>query len=422
MNQNKKSSSSFLSGLIFGLLAAVLLCCALVLGFQVQRAKDAEKEIDPSSQISVLPKPSEEVKEEISSYEMDEKIEGLITLINEKYYKDDVDMDQLMDGIYHGLMDAVGDPYTRYYSPEEFQGLLEDTTGRYSGIGAYVRYDTTLNYPVISKPIPGSPAEEVGLMPEDILIEVDGESVYDMGDLDAVVKLIKGEEGTTVNVTILRGKDKERLEFTIQRRKITVETVTYELYDDKMAYMQITSFDTVTPTQFLKAKLELEKGGMKGLILDLRGNPGGSLAAVVTIAKQLLPKGLIVYIEDRYGERVEYECSGKNEIDIPMVVLIDKGSASASELLSGAIQDYGVGTLIGTTSYGKGIVQDIIPLDDGSAIKITTSSYFTPKGRNIHGTGIEPDIICEFDSEAYVNDGYDNQLEKAKEVLSEMMK
>ena len=160
---------------------------------------------------------------------------------------------------------------------------------------------------------------------------------------------------------------------------------------------------------------------MKGLLLDLRGNPGGSVNAVVDIARQLLPEGLVVYTEDKYGKREEYSCDGANEFELPLVVLVDGNSASASELLSGAIQDYQKGTLVGTTTFGKGIVQQMLKLRDGSAIKITISSYYTPGGRTIHGIGIEPDVVCPFDGEAYYDNGYDNQLEKAKEVLAEMM-
>jgi len=175
----------------------------------------------------------------------------------------------------------------------------------------------------------------------------------------------------------------------------------------------------VTVDQFADALDQARSSGMESMILDLRGNPGGSLSAVVDIARMLLPKGLIVYTEDKTGKRVEYKCDGRHEIDVPMMVLIDGNSASASEILAGAIQDYGVGTLVGTTTYGKGIVQQIFSMDDDSAVKITISGYFTPNGRDIHGIGIEPDVECKFDAEAYYDEEnpYDNQLEKAKELL-----
>lgn len=418
MNQNKKKSdmgAAFIGGLIIGALVAILIGCTVVLGLQLQKVKD---KVSVTEQISDTTSDSKEAQIK----KMEDKIEALLAEIDKEYYKDDVDMDALADGIYHGLMEAVGDPYTRYYSVEEFEEFMEDATGEYSGIGAYVKYDTELKYPVISKPIEGSPAEEAGLLPEDIIAVIDGESVYDIGDLDKVVGMIKGPEGTTVDVTILRGEKKEKINVTLERRKVEVDTVRWKMLEDAMAYIQIDSFDDVTPTQFESALSNCEKEGMKGLVLDLRGNPGGNLTSVLAIARQMLPEGLIVYIEDKYGKQMRYECKGEHVFEYPMVVLIDGGSASAAELLSGAIQDYGIGTLIGTTSFGKGIVQDIIRMNDGSAIKITTSSYYTPKGRNIHGTGIEPDITCEFDAESYLKDGYDNQLEKAKEELKKKMK
>ena len=234
-----------------------------------------------------------------------------------------------------------------------------------------------------------------------------------------MVSLIKGEEGTTVRMTIYR--DGEYLDMAVQRRQVEIPTVEQEMLENGMAYIRIVEFDEVTPGQFEQALQTSRGSGMKGLILDLRGNPGGSVSAVVDIARMLLPEGLVVYTEDKYGKREEYSCDGSKEFELPLVVLIDGNSASASELLSGAIQDYHKGTLVGTTTFGKGIVQQMLTLRDGSAVKITISSYYTPKGRNIHGIGIEPDVACPFDGEAYYGSGYDNQLEKAKEVLLGIM-
>lgn len=346
-----------------------------------------------------------------------DKVDTLEYMIERYYYKDDISREDLENGIYQGLMDAVGDPYTSYFNAEDFNTFMEQTTGAYYGIGAYVAQDTERNYPKINSPIPGSPAEE-GLRPNDIIYEVDGVSAYGM-DLDKVVSLIKGEEGTTVQMTIYR--DGEYLDMTVQRRQVEIPTIEQEMLEDGVAYIRIIEFDEVTPGQFKEALQTSRNKGMKGLVLDLRGNPGGSVNAVVDIARMLLPEGLVVYTEDKYGKREEYSCDGNNEFELPLVVLIDGNSASASELLSGAIQDYHKGTLVGTTTFGKGIVQQMLTLRDGSAVKITISSYYTPNGRNIHGTGIEPDVACPFDGEAYYGSGYDNQLEKAREVLLEMM-
>jgi carboxyl-terminal processing protease len=236
--------------------------------------------------------------------------------------------------------------------------------------------------------------------------------------------MIKGPENTEVVLTIIREGESDYLQVPVTRRKVETPTVSVEMLDDDMAYIQIEEFDDVTVDQFADALATARGSGMKGLILDLRGNPGGSLSAVVDIARMILPEGMIVYTEDKNSKRTEYTCDGTKELDVPLVVLVDMNSASAAEILSGAIQDYGIGTLVGTTTFGKGIVQQVIPFSDGSAVKLTISSYFTPNGRNIHGTGIEPDIVCEFDSESYYDaeNPVDNQLEKAKEVLTGLMK
>jgi carboxyl-terminal processing protease len=218
----------------------------------------------------------------------------------------------------------------------------------------------------------------------------------------------------------LRDGEADPIDISVERRKIESPTVQYEMYDDGVAYIQITEFDLVTSSQFEEAYSQVKSAGMKGLIIDLRSNPGGNLSTVCEIARQILPKGLIVYTEDKYGKREEYTCDGKNEIQVPLVVLTNGYSASASEILAGAVKDYGIGKLVGTTTFGKGIVQKVINLNDGTAVKLTVSSYYTPSGNNIHGIGIEPDVEVEFDADAY-KDGVDNQLEKAKEVLAEMI-
>ncbi len=195
----------------------------------------------------------------------------------------------------------------------------------------------------------------------------------------------------------------------------------YEMLNDQIGYIQITEFDDVTVDQFAEALAVIKGSDAKGLVLDLRSNPGGSLSAVVDIARQILPRGLIVYTEDRAGEKVEYSCKGENELQIPLVVLVNGNSASAAEILAGAVKDYGTGTLIGTTTFGKGIVQRILPLTDGTALKLTVSAYYTPKGNNIHNIGIEPDIECEFDADAYYDEGIDNQLNRAVEEVTGML-
>lgn len=338
----------------------------------------------------------------------------------QKYFWQDVEEEELEAGLYRGLLESLDDPYSVYYTNEELIALQQQTEGIYYGIGAYISQDVEMGYAQVSGIIKNTPAEESHLMQGDYIYKVNGEDMQGK-DSSYVVSKIKGEEGTYVTITVVREGAAEPLDIDVERRKIESPTVEYEMHENGIAYIQITEFDLVTSRQFETAYKQAKTEGMKGLIIDLRSNPGGNLSTVCDIARMLLPKGLIVYTEDKYGKREEYTCNGENEIDVPLVVLTNGYSASASEILAGAVKDYGIGKLVGTTTYGKGIVQKVINLSDGSAIKLTVSSYFTPKGNNIHKIGIEPDVEIAFDSELY-QQGTDNQLEKAKEVLSEMMK
>lgn len=359
-------------------------------------------------------------KESAVTTESVSKMQLLEKTIDEYFYLEEVSDEELDEGIYKGMLSALGDPYSEYYTPEELNKLMEKSEGIYYGIGAYVSLDTVSTLPKITGLIEGSPAEEVDLRPNDIIYEIDGTSTYGVSLTDAVA-LIKGEEGTEVVLTIIREGENDYLEIPVTRRKVESPTVEFEMLDDGMAYIQITEFDDVTVDQFAEALAMAKGSDMKGLIIDLRANPGGSLNAVVEIARMILPEGMIVYTRDKNGKGMEYTCDGKRQLDVPLVVLVDMNSASASEILAGAIKDYGIGTLVGTTTFGKGIVQQIIPFSDGSAVKLTISSYYTPNGNDIHGIGIEPDVVCEFDGEAYYDEEnpFDNQLEKAKEMLSE---
>ncbi len=344
-----------------------------------------------------------------------EKIEHFQKLL-EIYYYEDVSREELADGVIYGLMETVGDPYTCYYSVEEMEELTADIEGIFHGIGAYLEMDYDKGYAKISGIIDGTPASQSDIKVGDYVVEVDGIDTYEM-TLTDVVAMIRGDAGTDVTLTLNRNGSE--LEVTVTRQNIETPTVKYELLEDGIAYITITEFDDVTTAQFVEAMESMEKDNAKGLILDLRGNPGGNLSTVVEICELMLPEGMIVYTEDKYGQRNEYKCDGENEFQLPLVVLIDGGSASASEILAGAIKDYELGTLVGTTTYGKGIVQKIFSYEDGSAAKITVSKYYTPNGYNIHGVGIAPDVEVEFDAELYMEDETDNQLEKAIEVISE---
>lgn len=337
------------------------------------------------------------------------KMEELNRYIDQ-YYLFDYEEENIENGIYKGLMAGLGDIYTGYYTPEEYASFMESSNGSYSGIGAVLSQDYTTGIIQVVRAFAGSPAEEAGMQTDDILYKVEGEEVTGK-DLSLVVTDLKGEEGTEVHISIMR--DGNSIDLTLVRRSIEVPTIEYELLEDRIGYIAITEFDDVTDDQFLAAMDDLESQGMEKLIIDLRNNGGGLVDVTCTILDRLLPEGLIVYTEDKNGERQE-EFSDANCFEGEMAVLVNGNSASASEIFAGAIKDYGVGTLIGTQTFGKGIVQSLFPLSDGSAIKITVSRYYTPAGNNIHEVGITPDIILEFDENAEE----DNQLQKAIEVLN----
>lgn len=415
-----KSGKFFWGGLFTGLIMSLLVVSSVYVVNRIQYAHKSGQTVGlHTREESQENTDGESVTGEAVNEDTVAKMKVIENVIDTYFYKEDVDKDAMVDGIFKGMVESLGDPYSEYYSKEELESLYQDSFGVYYGVGAYVSLDTTTGLAKVSGIIADSPAEEADLRAEDIIYKVDDVDVTGMS-LQETVSLIKGDENTTVKLTLIR--DGKEIEKEVTRRKVESPTVNFKMLDDGMAYIQITEFDTVTVDQFTEAMAMARGNDMKGLILDLRSNPGGNLSSVVSIAKQMLPKGLIVYTEDRDGNREEYSCDGSKELDVPMVVLVNGNSASASEILAGAIKDYGIGTLVGTTTFGKGIVQRPIELSDGSAVKLTISSYYTPNGINIHGIGIEPDVECEFDSERYYSDeAYDNQLEKAKEVLLQKM-
>lgn len=419
-NKANIEKKNFLNGLFTGVMAAVLVMTVAFCIKQVIVIYGNNSSVQASQKSKTSETAEQETEVSVVNDEVLEKMETIEKVIDNYYYEEDVERKTLEDGIYDGMVSALGDPYSTYYSEEELKDIMQQTEGIYYGIGAYVSLDMATGLGQISGVIAGTPAEAANLREGDLIYEVDGVSAAGM-ELTEIVGMIKGEEGTIVHLTLIREGEDDYVEVDIERKKVESPTVNYEVYDNGMGYIQITEFDEITIDQFTEAMAVCKGSDVKGIILDLRSNPGGNLSAVVQIAREILPKGLIVYTEDRNGERTEYTCDGKNQIDVPMVVLINGNSASASEILAGAIKDYKIGTLVGTTSYGKGIVQRIISLDDGSAVKLTVSSYFTPNGNNIHGIGIEPDVVCEFDSESYYEKDIDNQLEEAKKVLQNLI-
>lgn len=352
-----------------------------------------------------------------------EKMDYLTSLID-YYYMEDADKDAMIEGMYKGVTEALEDPYSVYYDEEETEALTETIDGSYSGIGATLSQNAETMALTVIRMFEGTPAVEAGLVPGDIIVSVDGTDITGM-DISAAVALIKGEEGTTVELEIYREGETDYLKVPVTRRKIDIPTVAHDMLEDDIGYIQISTFDKGTVEQFEKAYTDLQSQNMEGLVIDLRSNPGGTLDSVCEIAEYFVPEGLIVYMEDKYGKKTEYLAEGKDTFGKPLVVLVDGNSASASEIFAGAVQDTKVGTIVGTQTYGKGVVQQVIDLGDGTAVKLTISKYFTPNGNDIHKKGITPDVVEELNEELYqqavITFEEDNQMKKALETLKSQM-
>ncbi|WFR56855.1 S41 family peptidase [Anaerocolumna sp. AGMB13025] len=417
--------NKFMSGFLSGLAGALFIFTIVLTIYvtQVEGRDSKSPEANVASEQNNGTAKATEVKE-TSSDEVMQKINKLETLID-KFYMEKVDDSKLADGIYKGLLASLGDPYSCYYTADEYKALMESTGGVYCGIGATVTQNVTTGIITIVKPFLNGPAHAAGILPGDIVYKVNGEEVTGK-DLTEVVSKIKGEEGTKAEITIVREGETKPMEFSIPRKTVEVPTIEYEMLDNKIGYIAVSEFDEVTAEQFRKAVNDLEKQGEKGLVIDIRNNPGGLLDTVCDMLDRMLPKGLIVYTEDKYGKREEKFSDAKEEFNKPLAVLINGNSASASEIFAGAIQDYKRGTIVGTTSFGKGIVQSIIPLSDGTAIKVTVSKYFTPNGKNIHKIGIKPDVTVDLKEklkkEVVIKKEEDNQLQKAIQVIKDQIK
>lgn len=348
--------------------------------------------------------------------EENQKMELLNSLID-RYYIGDVDETDLSEGVYKGYIEGLGDPYSVYYDEEETKQMSESLSGEFGGVGALMSQDRETGVITVLQVYDGSPAQEAGMRDGDTLYKVEGEEVTGE-DLSDVVSKVKGEKGTQVTLTVLRADTGDEEELTITRDTIEAQTVSHEMKENNVGYIRITEFDTVTYEQYKEALEDLEDQGMERLIVDLRSNPGGNLDTVCDILDLMLPEGLIVYTEDKNGEREEYTSDEENQFDKPLVVMMNGYSASASEIFAGAIQDYGLGQIVGTQSYGKGVVQSVFDLQDGTSVKLTIAEYFTPNGRSIDGEGITPDVELEYQYDEN-NPDADNQLEKAMEVVAQ---
>lgn len=365
----------------------------------------------------------------ISRSTLEQKLRTVDSYIENNYLYDDFDRQKMEDYAVMGYVEGLDEPYTHYYTADQFESYIGGIEESYVGIGVVISVDEEADKIIIVSPTEDSPAYEAGLKPGDYIVEVDG-TEYSGDEMDDCVSAIKGgKEGTSVKVTIER--DGEKTDYDITRKEIAAESVKSEMLDDITGYVRITGFNTNestheenTFTEFEKQVDELRDKGMKKMIIDLRDNPGGVLDVVCDIADYLLPEGIITYTETRRGDREEFKSDAK-ELDIPMVVLINGNSASASEILTGALHDFGRAQVVGETSFGKGIVQSVYPFSDGSGMSMTIAKYYTPNGVCIHGTGIEPDFevkLPEKYKESYVSDiprEEDTQLKKAMELLKD---
>ena len=358
--------------------------------------------------------------------------------IIDKYYLFDEDTTKVEDWIYKGMMYGLNDPYTTYYTAEEYQKLSEDTEGEYHGIGVMISQNRSTGIITVIKVFKDTPAAEAGMRPGDVLYKVGDMEVTGM-DMDILVKdYIKGKDGSEVALTVFRQDEGEYVDLKMERRNVTVQTVEYQMLEDHVGYIAVSQFDVVTADQFKAAVDDLEKQGMKKLLVDLRNNPGGVLDAVVGMLDYILPDDLmiegdkdlvrtnteatlLVYMADKNGKGGQEYASDGHSLDIPMAVLVNGESASASEVFTGAMKDYGRATVVGTKTFGKGIVQNLIPLDNGTAIKMTTAHYYTPSGFDLHGKGIEPDVEVElkeeFKNQITVEVKEDNQIQAALKAL-----
>lgn len=443
--ENNRGNNKFWKGVLVGALVMAF-TGLIVVGFSAGIFLIGRTVIDSQVETRQL---GEDGSGETNGLEL-ERIAAKMDLIQQivgKYFLFEEDMSEVENGIYTGLMYGLDDPYSVYYDEDAYNSLKEDTNGVYCGIGAMVSQQRATGIITVSRVFEGAPAFDAGMLPGDILYKVDDVAVSGM-DLDLVIsEHIRGEEGTFVPVTVLRGENNDEVVLNVERRQVTVPTVEHQMLEDHVGYIYIMQFDTVTSEQFKEAVDDLESQGMEKLMVDLRGNPGGVLDAVVEMLAYILPEdeqdGLILYTSDKNGLGDRYfskdgklQCTSdfdtvnssypkedRHSLDIPMVILVNGNSASAAEVFTGTMMDYDRAVVVGTQTFGKGIVQNLIPLGDGTAIKLTTSHYYTPSGFDLHEVGLKPDVEIDLDDElkkkAVVPLEEDNQVQKALEVLKE---
>lgn len=358
-------------------------------------------------------------REEYDRLRKYEKLDMLLQLV-QMYYYEDIDAEEMLESAAYGLVAGVGDVYTTYYSKEDMDAFNEETEGEYAGIGCQLLADPTDQLITITRVFKGSPAEEVGMRTGDKIVYVN-DVYYSAYEMDAAVDVMRGTPGESVKVTVMRGL--ETIDFDITRKVVNINYVEHQILDGNIGYVMVFDFLGDAVDGFAAALESFEAAGVKGMIIDLRNNGGGLLDASVAMADMILPAGTVVSMRDKLGNEEAFEIDDEH-YNVPMVVLVNEYSASASEILSGAIRDYGEGTLVGTTTFGKGVVQSVVDFPDGSGLKVTTARYYTPSGECIHEVGIEPHVTVELDEEVVTLYGINNlphdqdaQLQKAIELI-----
>lgn len=358
-------------------------------------------------------------REEYNRLKQYEKLDLLMQLV-ELYYYEDVDTDEMLESAAVGLIAGIGDVYSVYYTKEDMEAFNEETEGEYAGIGCQLLADPTDQMITVTRVFKGSPAEEAGMRSGDKIVYVN-DVYYSAYEMDAAVDVMRGTPGEDVKVTVLRGLD--TVDFSITRKVVNINYVEYEILDGNIGYVMVYDFLGDAVEGFRTALDAFQAANVTGMIIDLRNNGGGLLDASVEMADMILPEGTVVSIRDKNGAEEAFTIDSEY-YDVPMVVLVNGYSASASEILSGAIRDTGEGTLVGTRTFGKGVVQSVIDFPDGSGLKVTTARYFTPSGECIHGVGIEPDVEVELDEDVVTRYGLNNlpheqdaQLQKAIELI-----
>lgn len=347
------------------------------------------------------------------------KIEHLEEMIDQNYLGD-IDQDLLAEGMYAGLLAGLNDPYSRYYTAEQYEEEMTYSDGAYVGIGVVMELNSA-GGARIQTVYENAPGERAGLVAGDLIVAIDGKDITEE-DLTEIADQIRHCEKDQVVLTIYHKDADQAEDITVEISNVEMIAVESEMLDNQVGYIRILEFTGVAPAQYEAAFADLKAQGMERLVIDLRDNPGGLLNAVCSILENILPEGKMAYIEDKYGNQEDILCEGEHPLTMPLVVLVNEGSASASELFAGAVKDYEVGTIVGTTTFGKGIVQSIQPLQDGSAVKLTIAEYFTPKGNSIHKLGVKPDVGIRLDdallNKSEISKDEDNQLQEALKILS----